>query len=77
MEETFLSSDETAAFLKISKHQLYKLSRSGKLPIYSPTGGKIYFLKSELEEWILNSKRATIKNISRKTINSLTLKLIK
>ena len=68
-DKEILGSKEAATFLDISPNQLYKLSSSGKIPTYSPTGGKIYFLKSDLTEWVLSKKRATIININSKTNN--------
>lgn len=65
-----LSAAEAALFLDISLYQIYKLSSSSKIPTYSPTGGKIYFLKSELEEWILSKRRGSVNNIDKKAIKS-------
>lgn len=70
----FLDSKGAAAFLGISLNTLYKLSSSGKLPTYSPTGGKIYFIRSELEEWVLSGRKATIKNINSQANNFLNFK---
>jgi excisionase family DNA binding protein len=74
MDKQILSSTEAAAYLDISLHQLYKLSSSGKLPTYSPTGGKIYFLQSDIEEWVLGSRRATVKNFQSQATKLITLK---
>ena len=74
MEKQILGSKEAAAYLDISLHQLYKLTSAGKLPTYSPTGGKIYFLKSDIEDWVLASRRATVKNIKSQAISLITLK---
>ena len=69
-----LGSKEAAAFLGISLEKLYKLSSSGKIPTYSPTHGKIYFLKSELEQWVLSGRRATVKNINLQANKFLNFK---
>lgn len=61
-----LSSKEAAEFLKLSIHQLYKLTNSNRIPSYSPTHGKLYFLQSDLEDWVLSAKRATIHSINKK-----------
>jgi len=74
VEKSILNSKEAASYLDISLDQLYKLSAAGKLPTYSPTGGKVYFVKSELEDWILSSRRATVSQIKKATILSLTPK---
>ncbi len=69
--EQILGSREAAAFLGISLYQIYHLSRNGRLPTYSPTGGKIYFLKSELEAWIISGRRADVKMINSRVISIL------
>lgn len=71
MEEEFLSSKQAAEFLDISQHQIYKLSAGLKFPTYSPTGGKIYFLKSDLYEWIRSGKKLTAKEIQSRINKSL------
>jgi excisionase family DNA binding protein len=73
MDKQILSSKEAAAYLDISINQLYKLSSTRKLPVYSPTGGKIYFLKEELDEWVVSKRKATTKSIQAKAINLLTI----
>lgn len=74
MDKEILSSNEAAAYLDISIHQLYKLSSARKLPTYSPTGGKIYFLKSELDEWVTSKRKDTNRNIKEKAIKFFPLK---
>lgn len=51
-----LSLSEAAEFLHQSKSSVYKLTSKKEIPHYSPGGKKIYFRKSELEEWVYNSR---------------------
>jgi excisionase family DNA binding protein len=74
MDKQILSSKEAAAYLDISINQLYKLSSTRKLPVYSPTGGKIYFLKEELDEWATSKRKAAIKSIQERATNFITIK---
>ncbi len=71
MQKTILNSKEAAKYLDISLDQLYKLSAAGKLPTHSPTGGKIYFFESDLDEWVRSGRRATVKDINSVAIKSL------
>lgn len=71
MTKTILNSKEAALYLDISLDQLYKLSAAGKLPTHSPTGGKIYFFVSDLEEWVRSGRRATVKDIHSIATKSL------
>jgi hypothetical protein len=73
-ENEILGSKAAATFLDISPNQLYKLSAGGKIPTYSPTGGKIYFLKSELTEWVLSKRRAAVRDINSRVNNYINNK---
>lgn len=72
--KNILGTSEAAAFLDISLTQLYKLSSTGKIPSYSPTGGKLYFFREELEQWVLSKRRASIIEINQKATKFLNLK---
>ena len=74
MEKEILTTKEAASLLDISLDQLYKLNTYGRIPSYRPSGGKVYYLKTELIEWVLSGRRATVKDINSKTIKSLNFK---
>lgn len=57
MEEQFLNTKEAAAFLQISVGKIYQLTMKKTIPFYKP-GGKLYFKKSELIEYINKNKQA-------------------
>lgn len=48
----FLSIDEVAAYLQISKSAVYKLTSSRELTVYKPNGKNIFILRSDLDNWI-------------------------
>jgi predicted DNA-binding transcriptional regulator AlpA len=54
--EDWMDLDETAAFLKKAKQTVYGYTSNSSIPHYR-RGGKLYFLKSEIETWLLNGKR--------------------
>ena len=58
-----LSLSEAAEFLHQSKSSVYKLTSKKEIPHYSPGGKKIYFRKSELEEWVYNSRIDSVDEI--------------
>jgi excisionase family DNA binding protein len=61
-EDELLNIEEAAAFLKVSVAAIYtKVSRK-EIPVSKP-GRRLYFNKSELKEWIRQSKRKTIKEL--------------
>lgn len=55
----FLTAREAADYLGFALSYLYKLTSTHKVPFYSPTGKHILFKRSELEEWVNNSRVAT------------------
>lgn len=74
MEKEFLTTREAACYLDISMHQLYKLNAGGRIPSCRPSGGKVYYLKSDLFEWVLAGRRATAKSINEQAIKLLKAK---
>ena len=79
--ETLLSSqkivlnfDEVAAYTGLSKSYLYKLTCSGGIPCYKPQGKHIYFNKSEIDQWLLQNRKATTREIESQAATFVTLK---
>lgn len=56
----FLNVNEAAAFLGVSKSQLYKLTSGRKIKFTKPSGKKIFFKKEDLINWIQQNPQATI-----------------
>lgn len=51
---------ETAKFLKIAKSTLYGYVNQNKISCFKIKGGKhLYFIKSDLETWLLEGRRPT------------------
>lgn len=47
-----LNFKEACAYLHFAPSYLYKLTSSGKIPHYKPSGKILFFSKVELDEWI-------------------------
>ena len=58
-ERKVLNLPQAAEFLSISKSYLYKLTSTNKIPYYKPRGKLIYFLQSELIDWMLQGRNQT------------------
>ncbi len=58
-QKTVLNFDEVAAYIGFSKSYLYKLTSTGGIPCYKPHGKQIYFSKQELDQWLLQNRKAT------------------
>ena len=54
-----LSIEECATFTSLSVAHLYRLTSQRTIPFYKPMGGKIYFKKSEIENWLLQGRQST------------------
>lgn len=53
LAKNWLTIDEAAAYLSISKSLLYKLNYSSNpIPFSKPTEGRIYYKRAELDSWI-------------------------
>jgi len=74
VDRDFLNSTEAAFYLHMSLNQLYKLNSAGAIPYYKPRGGRVYYQRSELQDWILKGRRATVRDINSAAIKSLTIK---
>lgn len=57
--KVFLTARGAANYLGFALSYLYKLTSSHKIPFYAPTGKHILFKRSELDEWVNNSRVAT------------------
>jgi excisionase family DNA binding protein len=54
-----LNFKQTCDYLQLSKSSLYKLTSKKEIPHYKPGGKRIYFKRSDLDEWITNGKVPT------------------
>lgn len=54
-EDAFLSIEETAKIVNLTKATIYGLTHQKVIP-YHKRGTRLYFLKSEILQWIRNGK---------------------
>lgn len=64
-----MSIDEAAAYLGVAKTSLYNKCYRRQIPHYKPAGGKLYFLRSELDAWIAAGRVATKAEILKRANN--------
>ncbi|MGR3809088.1 helix-turn-helix transcriptional regulator [Jiulongibacter sp. NS-SX5] len=62
-QKEVLNFTEATIYLELSASHLYKLTSSGTIPFYKPNGKKIYFKRSELNEWLLSNRQQTTTEI--------------
>ncbi len=71
MKIEFLNTGETCEYLKISKSSLYKMTSKRKIPFTKPNGGKMYFLKEDLDNWMLSNKSKSTEELENEVFNYL------
>jgi len=59
-----LNLEQTATYTGFSKSHLYKLTSTGGIPCYKPQGKHIYFDKEELDNWLLQNRKATTEELN-------------
>lgn len=55
MYKEILSFDEARFYLDVSQSLLYKLTSKKEIPFSKPNGGKLYFKKKDLDNWMLKN----------------------
>ena len=63
-QSEYLSLEEAAKFLKMSKSTLYKHTHRRTVPFYQPHGKLIVFKKSELQDWVEGKQTNNLKTYS-------------
>jgi excisionase family DNA binding protein len=71
-QKPVLSLEEATHFTGISKSYLYKLTCSGGIPCYKPTGKRLYFKRDELEQWMLSNRKMTADEIEAAAVHHVT-----
>lgn len=51
-----LTRDEAARYMGIHIDRFYRLTTMHQFPQYKPTGGKCYYRRKDLEEWLTHNK---------------------
>ena len=59
LQKEVFNMEDTVLYLGLSKSHLYKLTSTNRIPHYCPQGKKLYFKKSELDEWLTRNKSFT------------------
>ena len=71
-QRTILNSADAAKLLGVTEGALRQMRHKHVIPYYkSRTGARVYYLQSELEEWMLATRIATNAEIEEKVIKEL------
>jgi excisionase family DNA binding protein len=74
LQKEALSFSEACEYLEISSSHLYKLTSTDTIPHYKPNGKKIYFKRTEIDNWLLSNRSASKSEIEQQAANYLLKK---
>ncbi len=63
-KDRFLTIAEASEYLNLAKQTIYGLTSTRGIP-FMKRGKKLYFRRTELETWVLEGKKKTVKEIER------------
>ena len=63
-----LTLTEVSMMYGISPDYLYHLTSDKLIPYYKPNGKKIYFLKEEIETWLLRNRQDTVDEMQQQVV---------
>ena len=63
-----LTSTEVSMMYGISPDYRYHLTSDKLIPYYKPNGKKIYFLKEEIETWLLRNRQDTVDEMQQQVV---------
>ena len=67
-----LTFGEARKYLDCSASYLYKLTSTNQVPHYKPRGKQLYFNKIELQDWLLQNRNVTLKEIEQQAVNHVS-----
>lgn len=65
-EKEILNASEAAKYLSISRGFLFKLTSAHRVPFLKPCGRRIFFKKSDLDEWLESGRVLTNEELKNK-----------
>jgi len=73
LSKDVLNLTEAAQYLDISQSHLYKLTSTKRIPHFCPQGKKLYFKRTELDEWLLSNRQSSKADIENAAANYLLI----
>ena len=71
LQKDVLSLNESCAYLEISPSHMYKLTSQKRIPHFCPQGKKLYFNRTELDEWLQRNRQTSTDEIETMAANYL------
>jgi excisionase family DNA binding protein len=70
-QKEILSFREALVYLDVSESLLYKLTSNRAITFSKPNGGKLYFKKSDLDNWMTQNELKSIRVLEDQVNNHL------
>ncbi len=64
LQKTVLSFGEACKYLDVSESHLYKLTSTKQIPHFCPQGKKLYFKRTELDDWLQRNRQSSADEIA-------------
>jgi len=77
LKKEVLNLNETCKYLNMSASYLYKLTSQKQIPHFCPQGKKLYFKRTDLDEWLLRNRQDSMDEIETMASNYLLTKKTK
>lgn len=66
-----LSFQEAIQYLDLSESSLYKLTSDSKITFFKPNGGKLYFKKTDLDNWMLQNESKSVEMLEEELMSKI------
>lgn len=71
LKKEVLNFNDACSYLDISASHLYKLTSQKQIPHFCPQGKKLYFNRTELDQWLQRNRQTEEDEIERAAANYL------
>ena len=65
LQKEVLNFNEACHYLNISQSHLYKLTSTKQVPHFCPQGKRLYFKRTELDNWLQRNRKSSIDEIDQ------------
>ena len=73
-DDQVLTFEQARQYLDTSKSHLYKLTSQKQIPHYKPEGKRLYFVRAELEQWLLRNRVKTTEEVEAEAATHIVRK---
>ncbi len=71
LQKTVLNFNEACKYLDVSPSHLYKLTSTRQVPHFCPQGKKLYFKRTELDDWLQRKRQPTAEELMNSSAENL------